>query len=493
MTLTHTFLNTCRKYAQKTAVIDQNGAFCYEDLRLEALKCAEQVSSAGSGKNIGILLLNGKEFLTAFYGILIAGKTPVPLNFLLSPAQLLYVIRDAEIETIFTCNLFAPQLRSQIKHIFLAEEKYPDTRFNEASIQYGEEEEQAAMLYTSGTNANPKGVILTHNNFLSNLEGCMHAFHFTEKDTLLGILPLFHTYALTTTLILPVCVGATMIYLTRFSGAKVLEMIEQYKVTSLFAIPSMYRVLLRTAESTRHNLRTLRLCTSGGEPLPGDVLEAFSKVFPVPLTEGYGLTEATAIVSVNLPEKCKPGSIGPPLDNIKVKIVNDNGEEQPVGRDGEIWVKGPNVMKGYHKLPRETAETITSDRWLKTGDYGKLDKEGFLWITGRKKELIIISGENVSPTEIEHVISRHEKVFEVAVIGVPDKVRGEVPKAFIALREDTTCSADEIRDYCLSRLPHYKVPKYFVFHKELPHGPTGKILKRALKEENFSGPPNQNV
>lgn len=485
MTLITAFLNTCKKNAQKTAIIDHNGAFHYEDIQREALRRAGQAASGGNGKNVGILLPNGKEFVTAFYGILIAGKTPVPLNFLLSPAQLLYVIQDAEIDTVFTCNLFAPLLGNQAKHIFLAEEGYADASLNEGSIQYGEAEERAAMLYTSGTSANPKGVILTHNNFLSNLEGCMHAFHFSEKDILLGILPLFHTYALTTTLILPICVGATIIYLPRFSGPKVLEMIGKYKVTSLFAIPSMYRVLLRTAESTPHDLHTLRLCTSGGEPLPGDVLEAFRKVFPVPLTEGYGLTEATAIVSVNLPEKCRPGSIGPPLDNIQVKIVNDNGQGQPVNREGEIWVKGPNVMKGYHKLPKETAETITSDRWLKTGDYGKLDEEGFLWITGRKKELIIISGENVSPTEIEHVISRHEKVFEVAVVGVPDKVRGEVPKAFIALREGATCTEDEIRDYCMSQLPHYKVPKCFVFNKELPHGPTGKILKRALKEEKF--------
>ncbi|KKO18786.1 MAG: AMP-binding protein [Candidatus Brocadia sp.] len=482
MTLITSFLNTCKKYPGKTAILDQNGSLCYEDLRKEVLRYTGRVLSGGAGKNVGILLPNGKEFAAAFYGILATGKTPVPLNFLLSPAQLFYVIRDAEIDTVFTCKLFAPLLGDQIKHLFLVEEGHTDACLNEGSIQYGNAEEQAAMLYTSGTSANPKGVILTHNNFLSNLEGCIHAFHFTEKDILLGILPLFHTYALTTTLILPVCVGATILYLPRFSGPKVLEMIEKHKVTSLFAIPSMYRVLLRTAESTKHDLRTLRLCTSGGEPLPGDVLEAFCKVFPVPLTEGYGLTEATAIVSVNLPEKSEPGSIGPPLDNVEVKIVNDNGQGQPANREGEIWVKGPNVMKGYHKLPKETAETITSDRWLKTGDYGKLDEEGFLWITGRKKELIIISGENVSPTEIEHVISRYEKVFEVAVVGVPDKVRGEVPKAFIALREHATCSEEEIRDYCMTRLPHYKVPKYFVFHRELPHGPTGKILKRALKE-----------
>ncbi|MDN3512954.1 MAG: AMP-binding protein [Candidatus Brocadia sp.] len=483
MTIVETFLHTCKKHARKIAVIDQAGATTYEDICREATKCAARLLSADSGKNIGILLPNGKDFVTAFYGILMTGKTPVPLNYLLSPAQLLYVIQDAGINTIFTNSLFAPQLGNQIKKILPVEERSSCTSvpFDEEQVKHGDADEQAAILYTSGTNANPKGVMLTHRNFLSNLDGCIHAFHFTEKDVLLGILPLFHTYALTTTLILPVCAGATSVYLARFSGPKVLEMIEKYRVTSLFAIPSMYRVLLRTAETTKHDLSTLRLCTSGGEPLPGDVLLAFRKTFPVPLTEGYGLTEATAIVSVNLPERCKPGSIGPPLDNLEVKIVDDNGQGQPVNKDGEIWVKGPNVMKGYYKLPKETAETIASDGWLKTGDYGRLDEDGFLWITGRKKELIIISGENVSPTEIEYVISGHEKVFEVAVVGVPDKVRGEVPKAYIALHEHATCSEEEIRNYCTQRLPHYKVPKYFEFCKELPHGPTGKVLKRALK------------
>jgi len=481
MTLVKTFLDTCKKHARKTAVIDQNGSVTYNDLCQEAMGCAARLLLRDTGRTIGILLPNGKEFVTAFYGILMAGKTPVPLNYLLSPTQLLYVIQDAGIDTVFTNNQFAPLLGNQIKQILSVEERHSCVSFDEGSIRQGDADEQAALLYTSGTNANPKGVMLTHKNFLSNLDGCVHAFHFNERDILLGVLPLFHTYALTTTLILPICVGATSVYLARFSGPKVLEMIEKYKVTSLFAIPSMYRVLLRTAESTKHDLSTLKLCTSGGEPLPGDVLETFNKIFPVPLTEGYGLTEATAIVSVNLPEKCKPGSIGPPLDNLEVKIVNDNGQGLPVNKEGEIWVKGPNVMKGYYKLPRETAETITPDGWLRTGDYGKLDEEGFLWITGRKKELIIISGENVSPNEIEHVISGHEKVFEVAVVGVSDKVRGEVPKAFIALREHMTCSEEEMKNYCMQRLPHYKVPKYFEFRKELPHGPTGKVLKRALK------------
>lgn len=481
-TLVNTFLHTCKKHARKTAVIDHHGAVTYDGLHQDAAGYAARLLSGGRGKNIGILLPNGKEFVTVFYGTLMAGKTPVPLNYLLSPAQLLYVIQDAGVDTVVTNNQFAPLLGNQVKQILSVEERYTGVPLHEGSMEHGNAEEQACLLYTSGTNANPKGVVLTHKNFLSNLDGCVHAFHFTENDVLLGVLPLFHTYALTTTLILPICVGATIVYLARFSGPKVLEMIEKYKVTALFAIPSMYRVLLRTAESAKHDLSSLKLCTSGGEPLPGDVLDAFSKMFPVPLTEGYGLTEATAIVSVNLPDKCKPGSIGPPLDNLEVKIVNDNGQSQSTNKEGEIWVKGPNIMKGYYKLPGETAETITPDGWLKTGDYGKLDGEGFLWITGRKKELIIISGENVSPNEIEHVISGHEKVFEVAVVGVSDKMRGEVPKAFIALHEHVTCSEDEIKDYCMQRLPHYKVPKYYEFRKELPHGSTGKVLKRALKE-----------
>ncbi|OHB43215.1 MAG: hypothetical protein A2Y11_06830 [Planctomycetes bacterium GWC2_39_26] len=481
MTLVKTFLNTGRKHAQKTAVIDQSGEVTFGNLLQEAKDFTAQLLSEDTGSNIGILLPNCKEFVAAFYGILMAGKTPVPLNYLLSPTQLLYVIQNADINTVFTNNLFKPQIKNQIRHTFSIEEKRSHVSLEESKIRQGDAEDMAALLYTSGTDANPKGVILTHKNFLSNLEGCIYAFDFTEKDVLLGVLPLFHTYALTTSLVLPITMGATMVYLTRFSGPKVLETIENYKITSLFAIPSMYRVLLRAAQTVKHDLSTLRLCTSGGELLPGDVLEAFNRTFPVPLTEGYGLTESTAIVSVNLPKKCKPGSIGPPLRNLEVKIINDDGKSQPLNKEGEIWVKGPNVMKGYYKLPKETAETVTPDGWLKTGDYGKLDEEGFLWITGRKKELIIISGENVSPNEIERVISGYEKVFEVAVIGVSDKVRGEVPKAFIALHENTSCSEEEIKDYCMQRLPHYKVPRYFEFRRELPHGPTGKVLKRVLK------------
>lgn len=480
-TLVEAFFNTCKKHARATAVIDQNMPTTYNDICQEAIDIAAQIAALNTSNNIGILLPIGKKFVITFYGILIAGKIPVPLNYLLSSSQLVFISRNADIDTIFTNNVFKPLLENQIRRIFSCDEKTSYASIGEEKIKRGDAEESAAILYTSGTDTNPKGVVLTHKNFLSNLDGCIHAFKFTNKDILLGILPLFHTYALTTTLILPICVGATVVYLDRFSGPKVFEMIEKFKVTCMSAIPSMYRILVRAVTSTKHNLSSLRLCTSGGEHLPGDLLAAFNRAFPVRLMEGYGLTEATAVVSVNTPEKYKSGSIGPPLDNLEVKIIDESGQRLPADKEGEIWVKGPNVMKGYYKLQKETEETITSDGWLKTGDYGKVDVEGFLWITGRKKDLIIISGENVSPREIEQVIGEHEKVFEVAVIGVPDKVRGEVPKACIVLHEHAICSEEEIRDHCMQRLPNYKVPKYFEFFKELPHGPTGKVLKRALK------------
>ncbi len=480
LTLVESFLNTCKRLPGKTAVIDQNGAVTFDNLLQEALRRAGQILSRDTGEHIGILLPNCKEFVTAFYGILMAGRVPVPLNFLLSPAQLSYIIQDADINTVFTNNQLKLHLGNQIKHIFSIEEN-PYPPIEKTKIKQTDPEESAALLYTSGTESNPKGVLLTHKNFLSNMEECISAFQFTEKDMPLGMLPLFHTYALTTTMIFTICAGASTVYLARFSAQKVLDLIEQYKITSLFTIPSMYRIIQRSAKSRKHDLSSLRLCASGGEHLPVELLKELGKTFPVPVMEGYGLTEATAIVSANHPGKFKPGSIGRPLRNLEVKIADDNGRSQPVNTIGEIWVKGPSVMKGYYKLPEKTAETITPDGWLKTGDYGKLDEDGFLWITGRKKELIIISGENVSPIEIEHVISENKKVFEVAVIGVADEVRGEVPRAFIVLHENTTCSEEEIKNFCTQRLPHYKVPKYIEFLDELPHGPTGKVLKRELR------------
>ncbi len=508
MTLARRFLETCDAFSKKIAIVDDNGPLSYYELALSSKKVAALLNNYASGECIGILLPSSKEFVASYFGILFAGKTPVPLNPLYSSAQLSYVIKDANLNTILTLSPFEKILNEQgIKPIYLDKMAgaglKPAPTVEDIEPYIGNDDDLAALFYTSGTTANPKGVMLTHKNIVSNLQGCVPRFHFTEHEIMLGTLPLFHTLAFTTTLALPIYFGATIVYTGRFSAPKALEAIMKHKVTFVVAVPSMYRVLLRTIESPlaptlspkgrgegggvlsprgkcRYDISSVRLCTTGGEPVPKDLIESFNRIFSFPLIEGYGLTEASPVVSVNSPENNKPCTAGQPLHNLQVRIVDDGGNDLPANKNGEIWVKGPNVMKGYHNMPEETRRTVTPDGWLKSGDIGRLDEDGFLKITGRKKELIIISGENVSPYEIEDVLSHHPKVFEVAVVGVQDKVRGEVPKAYVSLHEHENCTEAELKEFCKGRLPPYKIPRYFEFRKELPHGPTGKVLKRAL-------------
>ncbi|HLG29765.1 MAG TPA: AMP-binding protein, partial [Candidatus Brocadiales bacterium] len=447
MTLARRFLETCDAFSKKIAIVDDNGPIIYYELALASKKVAALLNNYASGEYIGILLPSSKEFVASYFGILFAGKTPVPLNPLYSSAQLSYVIKDANLNTILTLSPFEKILNKQgINPVYLDKVgAYCNTPLQKDIEPYiGNDDDLAALFYTSGTTANPKGVMLTHKNIVSNLQGCVPRFHFTEHAVMLGTLPLFHTLAFTTTLALPIYFGATIVYTGRFSAPKALEAIMKHEVTFVVAVPSMYRVLLRTIVERQkvetQCIASLRLCTTGGEPVPKDLIESFNRIFSFPLIEGYGLTEASPVVSVNSPENNKPCTAGQPLHNLQVRIVDDGGNNLPANKDGEIWVKGPNVMKGYHNMPEETRRTVTPDGWLKSGDIGRLDDDGFLKITGRKKELIIISGENVSPYEIEDVLSHHPKVFEVAVVGVSDDVRGEAPKAFVSLHEHENCT-----------------------------------------------------
>jgi len=239
----------------------------------------------------------------------------------------------------------------------------------------------------------------------------------------------------------------------------------------------MYRVLAATEGD--FDVSSVRFPISGGEPLPATIAEAFEKRFRVPIYEGYGQTEAAPVVTLNTPGDRKAGTIGRSLPGVEVAIWDDQNRVLPSGEVGEIMVRGRNVMQGYHHLPEETARTITGG-WLHTGDLGKLDEDGFVTITGRKKDLIISAGENIYPREIEDALSQHPKVKEVAVIGIKDEIRGEVPKAFVIARDGTTVEEKELRSFCRDHLANYKIPKYFEIVADLPRTPTGKVLKRML-------------
>jgi len=482
MNLCDMFWKTCTAYPSRTAVVDENGTLAYGQYLTAARRLATYISLKTRRRHVGIMLPSCKEHVISFFAILLAGKVPVSLNFLLKPNELEYIVQDAGLDMVIGARFFEETLNSLVpKPVCLEDLK--GRRGIPLPWKFRHHEDDAAtIIYTSGTTAKPKGVVLTHRSFLANLQGCIDHVYFDHKDIILGVLPMFHSFALTTSLLLPSRIACKAVYLKRFTAPAVLEMIDKHKVTAILAIASIYRVLVRTAlaEKGKYDTSSLRLCVAGGEPLPEELSRQFEEAFDMPLLEGYGLTETAPVVSVNRPEDHRLGTAGRPLPNVGVQIVSDEGAVLGPEEEGEIWTTGPNLMKGYYKLPEMTAEVLTRDGWFKTGDIGKLDKDGYVSITGRKKELIISSGENISPTEIESVIAMHPKVFEAAVVPMPDKTRGEVPKAYVALQPDETCTDMEIKQFCEGRLAKFKIPRAVEFRDELPHGPTGKVLRRDL-------------
>jgi long-chain acyl-CoA synthetase len=349
----------------------------------------------------------------------------------------------------------------------------------------------AVILYTSGTTGFPKGAMLTNSNLISNAYDSSQVINVSCRDSVICILPLFHSFAATVCMNLPLLVGAKVVIMKSLKPFKrILRAVRKNRVTIFVGIPSIYNILRgvklpRIFDTALIKLfNPLRLCISGAAALPAQTFIAFEKKFRTPLLEGYGLTEASPVVTLNpLKGKRKPGSIGISLSrNIELKIVDEHDAELQVGQIGELLVKGSGVMQGYYKQKEATAETIKDD-WLYTGDMAKFDDEGYVYIAGRKKEMVNVRGLNVYPREIEEVIYQNPKIKEAAVIGIADEHKGEVPKGFVVLKDQETATEHEILQYLRERLAPYKIPKYIEFRASLPKNTTGKILKRLLKDE----------
>jgi long-chain acyl-CoA synthetase len=467
--------------ASRVALVEEDKQWTFGELAAEVDAVAAMLREKVPGKTVGILLLNSQKYVTTLLGVWKAGKTAVPLNYLLPPQELGFIIKDSGMSSLVTSQFFS-QAVAALKPLFgdkgvLLMADAPDFAPPVAQAPAPDYDDPALYLYTSGTTGRPKGVVLTHSNLAHNVEGCQKAGEFDHRDSFLCLLPFFHTYAITGTILLPLLSGCKMVLVDRFHPVKVLKLIDEHAVSVFLAIPSMYRVLAMTEGD--FNVKSVRFPISGGEPLPVAIAQAFEKRFGVPIFEGYGQTEAAPVISLNVPGKRKLGSVGLPLPGVEIEIWDD--QKNPVAVDviGEIMVRGANVMQGYYNLPEETARTITRD-WLHTGDLGKKDADGYVTITGRKKDLIISAGENIYPREIEEVLAQHPKVKEVAVIGVKDEVRGEVPKAFVIARDGMTVDEKELRHFCRENLAGYKIPKHFDVVPDLPRTPTGKILKRML-------------
>jgi long-chain acyl-CoA synthetase len=301
----------------------------------------------------------------------------------------------------------------------------------------------------------------------------------------LGIIPLFHAFGMTAMMLAPIQLGASIVYMARFSPVGAMNAIRKHGISLVLAVPSMYAAILRLKDASPEDFKTIYAMISGGEPLPTNLREGFESRFGVKLLEAYGMTETSLAISLNTPQSQRAGSVGKPIPGVEVRITDDAGNKVIRVDEGEIWVKGPMVMKGYNNLPTETAAALTPDGFFKTGDLGRIDTDGFLFITGRKKDLIIIAGEKASPREIEELLQAHPAVAEAAVIGKKDPTRGEVVLAFIIPCEGFSPTLEELREFCRERgLAAWKTPREIRIVPDLPRSATGKVLKRVLARDS---------
>lgn len=483
-TLTARLRRTADAFADKPGLADSRGEMTYGELLRRAVTWSRAVAEATDQMRVGILLPTSPEFVAAMYGCLLAGRAVIPLSQILKPADLHFALRDSAVDTVVTTASIAALLDGWDGRRLYAESL--DGPVTAAAAESATPEEPtdpdtpAAILYTAGSEATPKGVVLTHRNLVANLDSVVAAARLGPEDVYVGCLPMSHAFALLATLVAPVSTGGRVYYIDRFIPSEIGDAIVAQRVTLLLSIPSMYNLMLRARDQAWTERNALRLCVSGGEVLPRGVAERFEDLLCMPLLNGYGMTETSPVISLNLPWANKPGSVGRPIPGVEVRIVDDAGGDLGRTVEGEIAVRGPNVTPGYLNDGDAIAGRTTADGFFRTGDLGLMDADGYLFIRGRKKELIIIAGENVSPAEIEAVLRAHPDVADAAVIGVDSDTRGEVPVAFILGRKFHKLTSRSLRQYCRERLAGFKVPRRFVVSNRLPRNALGKIEKREL-------------
>ena len=469
---------------QAIAAIDDRGQYTYQQIAAMATGLGVYLAAQTAQPRVGLLLPSSAGFAASFYGSLLAGKGVVPINFLLGDREIAHVIADSGIDTVVTIPQLAPRLKdTPLKVIDLT--ALPPTPPNIAPrLPSPAASDTAVLIYTSGTSGLPKGVELTYGNLQSCVDAAIQYASLKGEHKFLGVVPMFHSLGLTATLLAPFQLGATVVYQGRFNATAAVTAIREHQLSLIFAVPSMYGAMLHLKSASADDFKQTYAVVSGGEPLPQVLREKFQQRFGVALLEGYGLTETCGPITVNVPLASRPGSVGRPVPGAEARIVDEQSKTVPTGQTGEVWLKGPMVMKGYFHLPEETGNVITGDGCFKTGDLGNLDEDGYLYITGRKKEMIIVAGEKASPREIEDVLLRHPAVADAAGVGKKDASRGEVVVAFVIPKEGQQVSAGELRDFAREQgLAQWKVPREVRVVADLPRSPTGKVLKRVLVEQ----------
>ncbi|NLX13411.1 MAG: long-chain fatty acid--CoA ligase [Phycisphaerales bacterium] len=435
---------------------------------------------------VGVMLPASVAGLGTLMGSLWAGRTIVPLNFLLKPDELRLILQDAGIDLVITTEHFASITEAlPVRSLFLEQaglkKRYLWSRLRRSPPPpQTKPNDVAALVYTSGTSGQPKGVCLTYNNFLSNARAAIEHMRMGPESHFLGVLPSFHVFGLTVLTFIPVVLGAAVTYVPRFSAQAAYQAIRDTDISILMAVPSMFSAISRLKDLDRSAFGRIQLAVSGGEPLPKGVYDLFGERTGLTLLEGYGMTETSPIIFVDAPWNHRVGTVGTPLPGVEIQVRDHSGRVLETGQEGELFVRGSLVMKGYHQRPLETGNMIGPDGWLRTGDIVRIEEEQHIRITGRAKELIIVGGENVYPREVEIILERHPAVAAVAVMGQQDNTRGEAVVAYVSLEEGSKTTPQHLREYCREHLAGYKVPRQIHILPELPRGPTGKVLKKEL-------------
>ncbi len=474
----------------------------------------------GKGDRVGILLKNSPEFIYALYAALKSGATVVPVNAFLKAPEIQHIVDDCKLKCLITSPDFDDTI-SKVQRVTIAPldsfrrsglpaairlpgrdagrggDAAPTSMSKSKSASTSKSvgvpewptlspDDLAVIIYTSGTTGKSKGAMLTHGNIAANVQSCVKALEVDETadDRLTLLLPMFHSFMLTVCIFAPLSVGVGIVLIKSLHPLKAAmrEMIMN-RATIFVGIPQIFQALAQAKiPFWLHWVLKLRMAVSGAAPLPGETLAAFERKMRFPLLEGYGLSEASPVVSFN---PChgvrKAGSVGLPLPDIEVKIFDDHDHELPAGQIGEIVVRGPNIMQGYYNQPEETAAALRGG-WLHTGDMGRKDDDGYIYIVDRRKEMLLVRGMNVYPREIEEVLHQFPNVSEAAVVAKPDEKRGEVPIAFVSGVGGATLDPNEILRFCRDRLADYKIPREIRVLEELPRTATGKIAKLELKK-----------
>jgi len=502
-TLPEMLRQTAQRFARHTAVAfnGQTLDFATFDRLSDRVAAGLHAQGLGKGDRIGLYCINSDAFALAYVGIVKAGATVVPINLLLNPREVIYILKDAGVRALIYHEAFMDALtmiRAELPavslYVGIGGKPLPagDTPWSDLlnaagappAVSFDPAEDLVVIIYTSGTTGRPKGAMLTHRNLIANTCSIKAALELESgKDVLLVVLPMFHAFAATVGMLFPLLHGCTIVPLPRFEPELVANAIETLGVTIFPAVPSMYNVMLRLGHDFTSKLSSLRFAVSGGAAMPLEVMNRFETRFDRLIYEGDGPTECSPVTCVNpIHGLRKPGSVGLAVPGVDMCIMDESGKELPRGTIGEICVRGPNVMKGYWNQPDETRKAFFGE-WFRTGDLGTEDEDGYFFIVDRIKDMIIVNGMNVYPRMIEEVLYQHPAIHEAAVVGEPHKLHGEIPVAYVSLEEAGELTAPQVQAFCRQHLGRHEIPRRVLFLPALPKTPTGKILKRELRKQ----------